>query len=287
MKVALKTWAHLGDNILLTAVLENLKKAYPQVDFTIQVSQQYKGLFEDNPNVVWFDPAEADIRIHCSYKSFDQHTASGGNLIVGFTLHTFKFMQPYRASTPVLQCQTPKFYFELEDNKYGDYYVINANCQKLTQRKLYPYYQYIIDSRPDLKFVQIGGNQDRDETQQLNGIVDIRGQTSVKSLVSVVAHSKGVICPPTGIVHIAAAFPEVKQIVLTGGTQPVKLIDYPGTMHMTAKCEQGWGITCGCLKKVVNVPGHPANCDHTTIINNRRYVNCMCRIDPMEISRLL
>ena len=160
---------------------------------------------------------------------------------------------------------------------------IVKNVQK---QKAYPYYQEIVDSRPDIKFIQIGGAEERDITSDLTGVLDARGKTTVKELIGLVSHAKWVISPPSAVVHIASAFPNVKTIVLSGAREPVELTQYPNTTHLTSMCPDGWHRNKGCMKFFMR-PVDSRTCIRAHMEKGRKYPQCMCDIKKEDVCALL
>src|SRR6185436_12156152 len=95
-----------------------------------------------------------------------------------------------------------------------------------------------------------------------NGVVDLRGRTTLRQLVRLVYHAEGVVCPITCLMHLAAAVepkpganPLRPCVVIAGGREPPHWEGYPGhqfihTIGALRCCAQG-----GCWKDRV-VPLH-------------------------------
>ena len=88
-------------------------------------------------------------------------------------------------------------------------------------------YQAVVDYfRGKIVFVQIG--KDEHFHPKLNGVVDLRGQTSFRELTRLIHHAQGVLCGVTCLMHLAAAV-ETKPglparrpcVVIAGGREPV------------------------------------------------------------------
>ena len=69
---------------------------------------------------------------------------------------------------------------------------------------------------------------------KLKGVIDLRGQTSLRELIRLVYHSQGVLCSVTALMHLAAAV-ETKRgqpanrpcVVVAGGREPAHWEAYP------------------------------------------------------------
>lgn len=287
MNVMLRTNNHLGDVVILTNVIHNLKKSFPDINFCVDAKNNYLDVFENNPYISWFDKDVADFFVECVYAPYSQKTANAGSCISAFNINAFEKMRRITSEDKFfIHILTPEFFIKIDDNKYGDYCIINANCQTCSETKSYPFYQDVINSRKDIKFIQIGGNEERDITSNLDGVIDLRGKTSVKELISIVANAKCVISPPSAIVHIAAAFPNVKTIVLSGAREPYILTKYENTIHLTSKCEDGWNEKIGCMKFFMrDIDGR--TCRRAIMIKGRKYPKCMCEIKKDDICNLI
>lgn len=282
MKVLLTTNNHLGDVVIMTAVIENLKLAMPSNEFALDANEKYLEVFDGNPNISRFARNEADCCFECVYAPFSQRSANGGNCIEAFTKNAFSY---FGINAQIVQ-RTAKFYFNIEQNQFGDYCIINANCQKCSETKGYPFYQEIVDACPNMQFVQIGGNEERDITTNLKNVVDLRGKTSVRQLVSLVANAKYIVSPPSAVVHIASAFPNVKAIVLSGAREPARLTAYPNTTHIVANCIDGYNAAFGCMKFFMRKIDS-RTCERCVALNGRSYPACMCLIKPCEVAELI
>lgn len=118
-------------------------------------------------------------------------------------------------------------------------------------------YQKVVDTlKEEVLFVQVGC--DAHNHPPLKGVIDLRDKTNVRQLVRLVHHSSGVLCPVTGMMHMAAAvpcrsgnFPTRPCVVVAGGREPVSWEHYPShqflhTQGMLPCCHSG-----GCWRSRV------------------------------------
>lgn len=287
MKIMLHTNNHLGDVVIMSAVIANLKACYPDIEFGIDTKPCYMDVFNNNPFISYLNPYECDYNLECVYAPFSQRTANGGSCIKAFTRNAFNSVNMVLGRNEFCMVKTTAdLYPEKTENKYGEYCIINANCQKCSETKAYPWYQDIVDSRPDIKFIQIGGAEERDITSDLTRVIDLRGKTTVKELIALTMHAKWVISPPSAVVHIASAFPNVKTIVLSGAREPVELTQYPNTTHLTSVCVDGWHRNKGCMKFFMRKIDS-RTCERAIIEKGRKYPQCMHRIKKEDVCALL
>ena len=290
MKIVLTTNDHLGDTVVLSAAIRNAKAAFP--DLQIAYSGNYSDVFLNNPDVSDFDKDGKDvIRLHIRYAPFSQKRGDGGNLCEGFSRNLATALKPFTGRLFDVFQTTP--YICLSDDEKrpvvsfdGGYCVLNANCQRCSEVKSYPWFQQIIDRSPCIAFVQIGGNEKRDISQELRGVFDYRGRTSIRELFRLVIHAKWVLSPPSAVVNIAAAFPQVKSLVLTGAREPVVLTGYANARHFATECDRGkYDNEHGCMRFFLH--GERKSCDYIDETGIRRYARCMGRISPKEVAACL
>lgn len=128
-------------------------------------------------------------------------------------------------------------------------------------------YQRVVDAlHGKVQFVQVGawGNHH----PALNGVIDLRGKTSVRDLVHLVHHADGVLCGVTSLMHLAAAVPARNPnraaIVVAGNREPKSWEAYPDHFYLTAgtdlKCGNCWnGTFSEAAQKLPGVCNHTRN----------------------------
>ena len=115
-------------------------------------------------------------------------------------------------------------------------------------------YQEVVDHfRGKIQFVQVG--ERGHHHPKLEGVIDLRGQTTLRELVRLVHHAQGVLCSVTALMHLAAAVatkrgqtPHRPCVVVAGGREPAHWEAYPHhqfihTMSALPCCAHG-----GCWK---------------------------------------
>lgn len=286
MKILLKTYNHLGDTVCLTAALRNAKAAYPHFSFAYQGN--YADVFLNNPDLDDFDQSKADAVFEIGYRPFPQRYPTGGNLCERQSLALSIELSRFTGRMFDVVVKRPVICLSDDEKKdspgIGAYCVLNANCQKCAEVKGYPHWQQVIDARPDITFIQVGGNETRDITTNLKRVVDARGRTSIRKLFSLVSHAESVLSPSSAVVHIAAAFPGVKAFCLTGAREPTALTAYPNVRHFHTTC----GEYCenhGCMK--FNLQVNEKKCQSVMTVDGRKYARCMFDISPKEVASCL
>lgn len=115
-------------------------------------------------------------------------------------------------------------------------------------------YQAVVDHFAErLLFVQVGLRTHHHPP--LTGILDLRGRTSLRRLVRWVYHAEGVVCPVTGLMHMAAAVPRPPGklrlrpcVVIAGGREPPHWEAYPGHQFIHTVGQLACCTTGGCWR---------------------------------------
>jgi hypothetical protein len=129
--------------------------------------------------------------------------------------------------------------------------------------------------------IQIGGNEDRDLSINLDGVEDRRGKTSIRQLMAMVYGCRGLISPPSCSTNIAGAF-DKRQIVVNAGREPDELSNYENAKHISCIGKCGWGISTGCI--FLRAGEGNRQCRDYTEIDGRLYCACQMSIKPERIA---
>ncbi|HXI53173.1 MAG TPA: glycosyltransferase family 9 protein [Candidatus Saccharimonadales bacterium] len=232
----------LGDIVLLTAAVRDLHQAYPG-RFLTDVRSHYPELWQGNPYLSPLTAGDDRVEvIDCDYPLIQLANRAPYHCLHGFIeflnerlgLHIrpslmkgdlYLSAEEKAAPSPLRQLlgvEVP-FWILVAGGKY-DYTIKWWSSRR---------FQEVVDAlRGRVQFVQVG--RERDYHPSLNGVIDLCGQTSVRSLVQLVYHAQGVLCPVTGMMHLAAAVePEPGAngprpcVVIGGGREPVHWEAYP------------------------------------------------------------
>ena len=280
------THPHLGDNIICTACVRNIRLAYPELAFIHKNSEIVKNNNDFNQNAT---PSRNVGKV--MYGSLDaEREGRFGTLVEAYTRHLCKLIGI--PSVPIVQA-VPVIVLDEEEieesKKWNGKWLINANCQTCSISKAYPHWQRVVNLLPDVKFVQIGGNEARDISPNLQGVADMRGKTSIRQLFAMAYGCDGVISPSSAISNIAASFGK-PQIVLNTSREPDALTNYPNVVHISHKCSCGWGVGNGCIHCRIGGAGM-RNCKYYSIIKGMTYCKCQIETDPelvaSEIRKLM
>ena len=284
MNILFSTNNHLGDAVICSTVLYNAKKSYPDVNFGFQTN--YQAVFANNPHISKFD--RVDYRILLEYAPYSQRTGDGGNCVEAFNLNAKVQLERLLGRPYIFEKKVFDVYMTEHEkkNKYGDYILLNANCQTCSETKAYPWFQEIVNARRNLKFIQIGSKEDRDIQQVLTGTKNLRGKTTIRDLITLVSNAKVIITPPSAVVHIASAFPQVKVIVISGGREPEILTKYDNTVHITSEICKPYNGKYGCMKFFTR-PIDIRTCTECIERKGQKFPKCMADCDWREIVKYL
>ncbi len=260
-KLILRCWYSLGDITLLTAAVRDLHRSHPG-KFLTDLRTPFDDLWLHNPHITPIEDGEGEV-IECDYAllnesntgpwhcihSFTQNLASQ----LGISIHPSRFRGDIQLH-PLERAWTP----QVAERVGADvpYWIIAAGGKTDITIKWWATerWQAIVDHfKGRILFAQIGSA--RDHHPALSGVLDLRGQTDVRQLVRLVHHSAGVLCPVTGVMHLAAAVPTRADrppnrpcVVIAGGREPTQWQAYPHhqflhTLGALPCCDNG-----GCWK---------------------------------------
>jgi ADP-heptose:LPS heptosyltransferase len=153
-------------------------------------------------------------------------------------------------------------------------------------------WQAVVDSfRERMLFVQIG--ESHHYHPALKGVLDLRGETSLRDLIRLVYHAQGVLCPVTLLMHLAAAVetkpggPQMRPcVVVAGGREPWTWEAYPNHrfLHTIGKlpcCAKG-----GCWRARSVPLGDGDSKDepkHLCVDTVNNLPRCMEMISPTQV----
>jgi ADP-heptose:LPS heptosyltransferase len=111
-----------------------------------------------------------------------------------------------------------------------------------------------------LDFVQVG--EDKHHHPALEGVIDLRGQTTLRQLVRLMHHAQGAVSAVSLLMHLAAAVetpPGMPQnracVVIAGGREPAHFTFYPHHQYL----HTGGALLCcddgGCWRSRVKPLG--------------------------------
>ena len=221
-KLLLTQECALGDNVLMTAAVRDLRLAHGD-KYEIHVRTHFPKIWEHNPHVdSWTGPDPSNyLRDPMNY---------GGYILKADTMR-LHFLTAYhrileerlKISVPVTRpapdLHLPKSYLA-KLPMTGRYWVMMAGGKGDFTTKIWSYhnFQETVNKLRDLgiSVVQLGNKDDKHSI--LQNTVNLIGKTDYIDLMWFIKHADGVICPITSAMHIAAAF-DRPCVVVAGGRE--------------------------------------------------------------------
>jgi ADP-heptose:LPS heptosyltransferase len=260
-KLILRCWYSLGDIVLLTAAVRELHRAHPG-KFLTDLRTPFDDLWLHNPHVTPIHDDEGEV-IECDYALLDESNTAPFHAIHSFTenlaLQLGVRIRPTLFKGDIHLHPLERLWTSQVAEIVGadvPYWIIAAGGKRDITIKWWATerWQAVVDHfKGRILFVQIGA--DGDHHPPLRGVLDLRGKTDVRQLIRLVHHSAGVLCPVTGVMHLAAAVP-VREgrplnracVVVAGGREPAQWEAYPHhqflhTLGALPCCDNG-----GCWK---------------------------------------
>jgi ADP-heptose:LPS heptosyltransferase len=241
-KLILRNFQSPGDIVMLTAAVRDLHVTYPG-RFATDVRTSCPALWEHNP---WLTPMpdgepEATV-IDCEYPLIHRSNQAPYHFLHGF----IEFLND-RLGLSVkptafkgdlhLSAAEKEWFSRVEEERGGcwPFWLLTSGGKFDYTIKWWSHerYQQVVDYfEGRIQFVQVG--EAGHHHPPLRGVVDLRGQTSLRQLVRLMYHAEGAISAISLLMHLAAAV-EVKPgrarnracVVIAGGREPPHFTAYP------------------------------------------------------------
>jgi ADP-heptose:LPS heptosyltransferase len=253
-----------GDVVMLTAAVRDLHRANPG-RFVTDVRTACPALWEHNPHLTPLTERQRRVEvIDCEYPLIHETNRRPVHCLNGFASFLAErlgvpcpltapqgdlHLSPRERSLPSLVQrrlgQDLPFWIVVAGGKY-DYTIKWWDTAR---------YQAVVDHFAGrLLFVQVGDTRHHHHPP-LRGVLDLRGQTTLRQLVRLVHHAEGVLCPVTGLMHLAAAvpvrsgrFPSRPCVVVAGGRESPHWEAYPGHQYIHTVGTLTCCATGGCWR---------------------------------------
>ena len=275
-KLILSNQQSPGDIVMLTAAVRDLHASFPG-DYVTDVRTPCPDLWLHNPFITPLGDDEPDVEyLPCHYPLIHQSNQRPFHFIHGFIEYLGE-----RLGVRVLPNQFKGDIHLAEEEKEGPF----AGMEQIAGRPFWliaaggkfdftikwwdiARYQQVVNQFANrLLFVQVG--EDGHHHPALEGVIDLRGKTSLRELLLLMYHAQGVVCPVTLLMHLAAAVetppgrpPNRPCVVVAGGREPVHWEAYPyhqflHTLGMLECCARG-----GCWRSRTVALGDGNSNDH-------------------------
>ena len=232
-----------GDVVMLTAAVRDLHHWYPG-QFLTDVRTVCPDLWENNPHLTPLSDKDPDAtKLDCRYPLINGCNGTPYHCLHGFIdflNHRLRLsIKPTAFKGDIhLSAQEKAWYSQVHEaaGRAIPFWIVAAGGKHDVTIKWWQSdrYQQVIDHfRGKVQFVQVG--QYGHHHPRLSGVIDLRGQTTLRELIRLVYHSEGVLCSITALMHLAAAV-ETKPgqlahrpcVVVAGGREPAHWEAYPG-----------------------------------------------------------
>jgi ADP-heptose:LPS heptosyltransferase len=276
----------IGDMLMFTCAVRDLKAAFP--DLRINVDSTACHIWDYNPN------------IDRSLKKTDENLIKIGpsKLTNASNRLDWHFANAYRMSMEdALGVSIPQGESRpdiwLSEEEYNaprvfkePYWIICVNGEKGWGCKMYPFknWQKVIDQNPDIKFVQIGTNEDKPPRLQGDNVIDHVGKTQskdegIRDLYKLFLHAEGSIGLVSFHMHLSGALYK-PCVVVAGAREPVSFTRYAGHQYLAND---------GCLPCGITACWH---CDIKTCTNliekeEEKIPKCVDIIEPEDVTRAI
>ena len=273
-----------GDILMLSACVRDIKTWNPHFELDVRTSCDV--VFDNNPHITKLDEGDPSVRvidmhyeiIHESNQNMHQHFIHGFikdfNEQAGCSIKLTQFkpdlhLTKEEKETPVFKDQPKKFV------------LLNAGGKTDYKTKWWwtSAWKEVVESCPDIQFVQIGKPDKKDtgsgqaihEEIKCSNVLHKINKTSMRELIRLVYQSVGTLSVVTSIMHIAAGF-DRHSAVVAGGHEPWWWERYPGHDYFhTIGALECCGVG-GCWKK---------ECENKNGLDHQK---CMEMIDPRVVA---
>ena len=231
-----------GDAVALTAGVRDLHKCYPN-QFVTDVRSGSPEVWENNPYLTPLDANDPEVKVlECQYPLIQFSNQRPVHFLHGFIEHLNQQLglqiKPTLVRGDIHLSDAEKAMPSLVEQIIGmdvPYWIIVAGGKFDYTIKWWHFrrWQAVVDHfQGRILFVQVGEKYHYHPL--LNGVLDLRGKTSLRELIRLTYHAQGVVCPVTAVMHLAAAV-ECKRgapvnrpcVVVAGGREPPNWEAYP------------------------------------------------------------
>ncbi len=248
---------------MLTAAVRDLHRCHPD-EFVTDVRTSCPDLWHHNPHITPLDEHDPDVTVvDCHYPLIHRSNQEPRHFLDGFVEYLNEHLglrirvTDFRGDLYISQAEKDWFR-EIEDREGASlpFWLFASGGKFDFTAKWWAAdrYQQVVDHfRGRIQFVQVG--EDHHHHPAIDGVVDLRGQTTLRQLVRLMYHAQGSVSAVSLLMHLAAAV-EVKPgmplnrpcVVVAGGREPPHFTAYPHhqfihTVGALRCCDNG-----GCWK---------------------------------------
>ena len=241
-RIILKNSQSPSDVVMLTAAVRDLHRGNPN-QFETDVRTPCGHLWENNPFITPLkDDDETIETIQCEYPLIHRSNSAPLHYIHGFQQFLADRLNVKVEPTDFkgdvhISAQEKSWLSQVQEivGEETPFWIIAAGGKldyTIKWWDIHRFQKVVNHFRDRILFVQVG--EKGHNHPELNGVLDLRGQTDLRQLVRLVYHSQGILCPVTLLMHLAAAVetkPGVPKnracVVVAGGREPMQWEAYP------------------------------------------------------------
>jgi ADP-heptose:LPS heptosyltransferase len=238
----LRNWQSPGDVLMLTAAVRDLHACHPG-QFRTDVRTSCPDLWAHNPHLTPLRETNPRVRVlDCQYPLIHGCNNVPSHFLWGFPDYLNQELstriRPTAFRGDIHLSKEERARPSLVAEQVGSdvpYWIVVAGGKYDYTIKWWHFrrYQAVVDHfRSRIQFVQVGENGHYHPP--LDGVICLRGRTTLRALIHLVYHAAGVLCPVTCLMHLAAAVPtrsdrpaERPCVVVAGGREPPHWEAYP------------------------------------------------------------
>jgi len=256
-KLILRNFQSPGDIVMLTAAVRDLHRAHPG-EFLTDVRTSCPALWENNPYLTPLSEEDPELAlVDCHYPLINRSNTTPVHFLYGFPAY---LNEQLGLRIRVMEFKGDIHLTEAEKTgTFGSFWLLSSGGKFDYTTKWWDpaRYQQVVDHfRGRIQFVQVG--ERGHHHPPLDGVIDLRGETTLRQLVRLMYHADGAISGVSLLMHLAAAvetpdhLPRSRPcIVIAGGREPPHFTAYPHhqyihTVGALRCCDQG-----GCWKSRV------------------------------------
>lgn len=262
-KLILRNFQSPGDIVMLSAAVRDLHACYPG-QFLTDVRTSCPDIWENNPHITALEESAPGVTgIDCHYPLIHRSNQEPRHFLDGFVeylndeLGLAIRVTAFKGDIHISEAE--KAWFDrVHESTAGatPFWLFTSGGKRDYTIKWWSdeRYQQVIDHfRGRIQFVQVGENHHHHPP--LDGVIDLRGQTTLRGLIRLMHHADGAISAVSLLMHLAAAVevrPGMPQnrpcVVVAGGREPPHFTAYPHhqfihTVGALKCCDNG-----GCWK---------------------------------------
>jgi len=289
-KVEFHSHLAIGDSLMMTCAIRDLKNAYPE-RYLIKVNTTAQHVWDNNPYLSDFDDPDMVVKIGPK-KATQASQTSGLHYANGFRV---SIEDNLNITIPQGHIK-PDLHLSEEEKKdrwiEGRYWIIVAGGKQDFGTKVWPpqCWQEVINALPDVTFVQVGESKHNHPEFKNPNVINLIGKTEhpdtgIRNLFKLFYHCEGSMGLVSMQMHLAAAFDKAC-VVVAGAREPASYEQYnhhrylhnQGAMRCKNDCENCRNMVVENKKRSCNI-----NTDFSRYYNNKELCLSYDPIDPSKL----